>query len=176
MKKEKQELTLLCLQCGKYKIEEDRVMYKTVGTGHWSEMAYGVLPGGYSQVQLTNSKRGKKNVSIRVYKHVVIYLANYGLYPEGFHIDHIDRDKDNNHPSNLRAVTAKANSDNKEPERMRGGEIRTIRSNDIAQIRELHAKGFSQSAIAKMLNKNRLTIRYTIKNIEAGRVMKYEVV
>jgi hypothetical protein len=41
--------------------------------------------------------------------HRIIYYLHYGVWPGDFHIDHIDGDKLNNNPENLRLVTHKQN-------------------------------------------------------------------
>jgi len=44
--------------------------------------------------------------------HRVVYLAKHREIPEGYEIDHIDRNTHNNRISNLRAVTRKDNMKN----------------------------------------------------------------
>jgi len=44
--------------------------------------------------------------------HRIVYLAKYGGIPEGYEVDHIDRNTHNNIISNLRAVTIKENMKN----------------------------------------------------------------
>jgi hypothetical protein len=41
--------------------------------------------------------------------HRIIYYLHYGVWPGDFHIDHIDGDRLNNRPENLRLVTHKQN-------------------------------------------------------------------
>jgi len=43
--------------------------------------------------------------------HRLVYFLHTGEWPK--YVDHIDRNKINNHPSNLRAVTARTNSSNR---------------------------------------------------------------
>lgn len=49
--------------------------------------------------------------------HRVVFEHYYGPVPVGHEIDHIDRDKSNNLPWNLRAVTRSVNMANKGPDR-----------------------------------------------------------
>ena len=45
--------------------------------------------------------------------HKLIWVSFYGSVPEGFHIDHIDRDRFNNSLCNLRLVSVKENMANR---------------------------------------------------------------
>ena len=55
--------------------------------------------------------KNKKPVVIPV--HRLVYLAYKGDIPEGYDVDHIDRDTLNNHPDNLRAISRKENLANR---------------------------------------------------------------
>lgn len=171
MKKIKQQQVLQCLSCGKYKVIDDKIFTLHKGKNEWRELKPHVLPSGYAQVTLFNSVRGKGNIDVTAYTHVVIYLANNGLYPEGWQIDHKDRDNRNCLPDNLEAKPAVDNIKNSSNNG--GGAIRLIRRQEIVNIKELSGKGMSQSAIARQLNLNRLSVRYTIKQIESGFPLKY---
>lgn len=48
--------------------------------------------------------------SVTKSKHRVIAEALFGACPEGSEVDHIDNDRTNNHPSNLRYITKSANN------------------------------------------------------------------
>lgn len=50
-----------------------------------------------------------------VYVHRMVYEAFKGEIPEGMEIDHIDRNKHNNNPDNLRVVTRAENNKNRVP-------------------------------------------------------------
>lgn len=127
------------------------------------------LPTGYSQYILINES-GEKCI---VYRHVLSYLAKTRrLYPEGCHIDHIDRDIDNCRWDNLRAVSPRENQMNSKKEVFT--EWRTIRGKEIEDIKKLMSQGLGQAEIARKLNLNRLSVRYTMKQIEAGKKLKYE--
>lgn len=45
--------------------------------------------------------------------HVLIWTLLHGEIPEGYEIDHIDRDRSNNNPDNLRLVTRSLNCRNR---------------------------------------------------------------
>lgn len=49
----------------------------------------------------------------RAYVHIISYEIHYGAVPEGFEVDHIDHNRINNNPSNLRAVKRSVNAKNK---------------------------------------------------------------
>lgn len=48
---------------------------------------------------------------LRFYYHRIVFFLHSGLWPDM--VDHIDHDKANNHPTNLRAATALTNAHNK---------------------------------------------------------------
>lgn len=48
----------------------------------------------------------------KMYVHRVVACLMFGDLPPGMHIDHIDRDRTNNRPENLRIVTPSANAFN----------------------------------------------------------------
>ena len=50
-----------------------------------------------------------------VYVHRMVYEAFKGEIPEGMEIDHIDRNRQNNNPDNLRVVTRSENNKNRNP-------------------------------------------------------------
>lgn len=41
----------------------------------------------------------------RTYLHRDVYMAAHGAIPDGFHVHHVDHNPDNNHPSNLAAIS-----------------------------------------------------------------------
>lgn len=55
--------------------------------------------------------KNKKLVNIPL--HRLVYLTFKGDIPEGYDVDHIDRDTLNNHPDNLRAISRKENIANR---------------------------------------------------------------
>lgn len=63
----------------------------------------------YLSVRLYDGRGNAKKMVV----HKIVYLAFIGEIPQGMHIDHIDRDRRNNRPENLRCVTPKENMANK---------------------------------------------------------------
>ena len=75
--------------------------------GKLFDLKYGRIPGwlkhdGYWQVS---------HMDVKYYAHRVIWLLNYGYWPNV--VDHIDRDRANNKIDNLREVNALESSTNK---------------------------------------------------------------
>jgi hypothetical protein len=174
MKKAKQKLVLTCLECGKYKVEGDSLYYLVKKTGEWKMMKPIKHKSGYQQYRIGNNLRTEgANASVVVYRHILIYLAYNGMYPAGWHIDHINRDNTDNRPENLEAKPPKENKENS-TNRWDALPPAKIRAKEIQQIKELMQQGLNHSEIARRLALNRLTVRYTIKNIESGKPLKYE--
>ena len=172
MKKEKQVMLNEIIKNYDIDIELGKV-YDKKG----KELPFQILPNGYHQRRLYNGRRNRngKNVSVQgaYYLHQVIYFAKFGFYDEGCVIDHIDRDKSNNRIDNLRCVTHKVNVSNK-GERSKSLSVKFVRGNEIAEIRRMMNLNMSQSAIARVLGLNRLTVRWTMKKIENGIPLKYD--
>lgn len=173
MKFIKQLQVLSCLQSGKYKVDEDEVRWYHKAKAQWFVLKPNVLPTGYKQITLCVPSRKGKGLSLQCYLHQAIFLSFNGTFDPTWQIDHKDNDHRNNLPSNLRAVPISVNLDNRPRRKPNKQGIRTIRSKEIEQIKELVAAGFSQSSIAKQLDLNRCSVRYTIKQIEAGKTLKY---
>lgn len=170
MKLKKQLDTLKCLESGCYRVIDGDVYTKT--GGGWRIMSPHTLPSGYMQMIISNHRRGVENVRVVIYKHILCYMAENGAYPVGWEIDHIDRDKKNTMPDNLRAVPPVVNCENKDAREF--GEMRPIRGLEIDNIRTLWKGGCSQSDIARQLNLNRLSVRRVMKIMEAGGELKFD--
>jgi hypothetical protein len=171
----KQNTLVDILSLGRYRIEDNKV-YALKSNG-WKELAPCILPTGYKQFNITNNLRGPRRKAVRVYQHVLTYIATHGTYTEGLVVDHIDGDVSNNRIENLRAIPQRANiRPDKTYATRSANEYGTtpIRSKEIADIKELMALGFSQAHIARTLNLNRCSVRYTINNIKSGKVLKFE--
>lgn len=68
----------------------------------WSVNGVGyIMPSGYIKV-CVRAADGKVCVD---YEHRVAYRATHGEIPPGFDIDHIDGNRSNNEPANLRAIS-----------------------------------------------------------------------
>ena len=92
----------------KYKryIDDDCVIYRyRKGNGKFVQVKPSINNCGYEFICY-------KEHSI-VYVHRLVYEAFKGEIPEELEIDHIDRNKHNNNPDNLRLVTRKENCKNR---------------------------------------------------------------
>ncbi|NBW08293.1 MAG: HNH endonuclease [Caulobacteraceae bacterium] len=92
--------------------EVNAVLRHKNGRLYWKVHKYQRLVG----TEITNLDR-YGYVTLRIagrwfFAHRVIWLLVYGNWPERF-LDHIDGDKSNNHPSNLRLATSSQNSANR---------------------------------------------------------------
>lgn len=159
------------ISTGRYKYQDGEVIHTR--SGITKPMKGGRLPSGYVQMIIFNGRRGEHGIKVIIYKHVFIYMLNNGTYPEGYEIDHKDRDVSNNKIENLRSVDSKANSANKRPS-VRTKKQKNIRHKEISMIRQLLSQGKNQSEIARELNLGRLAVRYIVKQIESGAELKYE--
>lgn len=65
----------------------------------------GSVVNGYRVVNIRN---GTVKLQCRV--HRIVWIAQHGIIPEGYVIDHINNDKQDNRISNLQVITTKANS------------------------------------------------------------------
>jgi hypothetical protein len=167
MKIEKQKIVLQAIKSGRYRCVSDEVY--SLRYGRWNKLLGGLVDGGYRQVVVSNHRNDDGRASTDVYLHILIYMIHTGkTFGEGKKIVHLDGDVTNNEISNLSCVPS--------GEKIERDEVvkRPIREKEIAAIRELHAKGLSQSAIARELKLNRLSVRYTIKKIESGEPLKHE--
>ena len=87
-------------------------IYKICSDGHTYHfksrpLKIQTLPNGYKYVRL-----GSKDKSLH-YVHRLVWKAFNGEIPEGYEIDHKDRDKNNNSLSNLRCVDKKTQQMNR---------------------------------------------------------------
>jgi hypothetical protein len=175
MTKDKQQRVLQCFAGGKYRVNgaEGRIESYRKAADQWLPLAGHLMPNGYRQLDMSLG-RGK-GPGIMVYEHIAVWLGLNGEYEEGRQVDHINRCPSDNRADNLRIVTPAQNLENRAPrKRTARGDSRVIRGEEIAQIRQLHADGHSQSAIGRALDLHRLSVRYVIKRIENGEELKYE--
>ena len=167
MIKEKQTAVINCLQTGRYIIKDDKI-YNKKGR----ELFTRSLPTGYIQCSMFNGKRYGKGIKVIAYKHIVIYLHNFGEYSPELVIDHKDNNNRNNIPDNLQAITQSKNKA-KSPTLSKSDYI-GIRSAEIAQIRQLLLTTNNCSEISRIINRKRTATLYIIKQIKAGNPIKYE--
>ena len=175
MTNEKKNQLLAVLSTGRYKCIDNDIY--AVKSGGLHLLTGTTLPSRYRQHTLYNGVRGGKGIKVTVYQHIICYMATYGTYPDGYVIDHIDGDNTNNRIDNLRAIPHRLNLNpikTSITKQNNNQQTNPIRAADIALIRQYMAEGYSQSAIARMIGKNRLSVRYTIQNILAGNTLKYE--
>lgn len=169
MKKQNQLRVLENLKSGKYKVVNDKIF--VLAKKGYKEMKGTTFPSGYKQFFFSP---GNPDLKVAAYCHQIVYLAYFGEYDETLVIDHLDRNNRNNMPLNLEPKTHKQNVENSTKRKRNKNGVRSIRNKEIKEIRRLHAEGRSQSYIARELDLNRLSVRYTIKNIEKGVALKYE--
>lgn len=176
MKKEKQELALRILGNGRYRVDGVRGILQSfrVGRGEWVDCVPTTLLSGYKQ-HIIYLGRGKKE-KVVVYLHLLVYLSENGIYEEGLVVDHEDSNPGNCAISNLRLTTVNGDLEFSIKNRPKThNDWRVIRHEEIRQIRELMKVGASQSAIAKALDLNRLSVRHIYNKINKGEPLKFEV-
>lgn len=121
----------------------DGVLYTKVKTGPNStigEKKFKERKDGYLDIKLF----GKKHLY-----HRVVWELVYGEIPDGMFIDHIDHNRKNNKPSNLRLVTRTENNRN-------------------SSLRHDNKSGFSGVRFCKQKNKWQATIGDSSKLIQLG--------
>lgn len=88
-------------------IDDDCVIYRfRKGNGKFVQVKPSINNCGYEFICYKANKI--------VYVHRLVYEAFKGEIPEEFEIDHIDRNKHNNNPDNLRLVTRSENMSNRD--------------------------------------------------------------
>ena len=85
--------------------------------------------------------------------------------PEGYEIDHIDRDRKNNFPNNLRLVTKKENNRNKDIKGEKNG-FSKLKEKEVREILELVLN--HEMTKQEVADKYRVSFA-TIKAIRSGR-------
>lgn len=95
----------------------------------------------------------------------LVYSNVYGEIPKGYEIDHIDRNRKNNYPENLRLTTRLENNKNKDIK----GE-----KNGFAKLKEKEVREIIELVLTHKMTKQEIANKYhvsfaTIKAIRSGR-------
>lgn len=136
------------------------VTYKSAN-GRKCKMNFYENEGGYLWTSL--AIRDKTKISGRINR--LVYSNLCGEIPRGYEIDHIDRDRQNNYPENLRLVTRLENNKNKDIK----GE-----KNGFAKLKDEDVLDILDCVLGHKCTKQQLADKYnvsfaTIKAIRAGR-------
>lgn len=161
----------------KYKVDvESGIVYRyRKNTSEYRPICVNKLPNGYLQVSLFAGRGLGKGIV--TYAHHVVWLYANGEFDEQLQINHINGLRQDNRLDNLELVTPKENIAHSlkfKPRNYSPYANKTIRNQEIKEIRLLHSLGHSQSAIARSLGLGRLSVRYIIKRIESGEPLKFE--
>lgn len=133
----------------------------TSANGRKCKMRFYENQGGYLWTSLALKDHTK--ISGRLNR--LVYSNIYGEIPKGYEIDHIDRDRRNNFPNNLRLVTRRENNKNKDIKGEKNG-FAILTNESVREILELvltHKK--TKAEIAEEYGVSFATI----KAIRAGR-------
>jgi hypothetical protein len=120
---------------------------------------------GYMKVMLYNNSIKQVYIHRLVAQHFILNVNNYK------YVDHIDRDKQNNHVYNLRWVSASENTRNT-ADKPRYSVERTLKynsENTKSKIRELYKAGSKVFEISKLLNIPRQTVSNYIKDLRQSK-------
>lgn len=141
--------------------EEGAYITYTSANGRKCKMRFYENTNGYLWTSLALKDHTK--ISARLNR--IVYSNVYGEIPKGYEIDHIDRDRKNNYPENLRLVTKKENNKNKDIK----GE-----NNGFSKLRESDVRDILEQILSHSKTKPELAKEYrvsfaTIKAIRSGR-------
>ncbi len=143
----------------RYDVRPDGTVWKLyLGSGrpwvknpHWKQTGLSPNSNGY-YVLGYGGRKGKT-----IYVHHVVFRKFHGPIPEGMEVDHVNRDKQDNRPENLRLATRGMNHANCDRyEKGPGGVVLTDEQRD--EIQEETRKGASISALARRFSVSRDTI------------------
>lgn len=171
MKVDKQNMVIWVLSKGRYRVNPELGILESFrSTGEWKEVKPGVQKTGQKQHVLYHN-----TTSVKVYLHILVWISQNGPYKEGKVVHHKDTNMGNCALINLELVTHKKNIKYSLVNRAKTRENdNRIRGEVITKIREKMAEGKNHSVIARELNLKRLGVRYVVKQIEAGKTLKFE--
>lgn len=122
-------------------------------------------PSGYKIVHLSANNEKK---AVRI--HRLVWIAKHGVIPEGYIVDHINNDKEDNRISNLQLLTSAENSTkaasdgryNMEPHTKLSAEVRTTLYHEYVSgkgtYRELAERyGISKSRVGQIIKEHDYT-------------------
>lgn len=145
--------------------EEGAFIEYTSANGRKCKMKFYENQGGYLWTSLALKDHTK--MSGRLNR--LVYSNVYGEIPKGYEIDHIDRNRKNNFPDNLRLTTKKENNQNKDIK----GE-----KNGFSKLKEKDVKDILVLVLEHKMTKQEIADKYnvsfaTIKAIRSGRNWKH---
>ena len=112
--------------------EEGAYIEYRSANGRKCKMKFYENQGGYLWTSLALKDHTK--ISGRLNR--LVYSNVFGEIPKGYEIDHIDRDRKNNFPDNLRLVTKKENNQNKDVKGEKNG-FSKLKEREVREILEL---------------------------------------
>lgn len=119
---------------------------------------------GYWYVRVKPQEKGlafRVGKTVKKYVHRLVAEAWHGNPFEGAEADHIDRDRSNNTPENLRWVTRQENADNRvlNPNKGSASNLSKLNEEDVRLIRKELGAGAKASDLATKYDVNVSTIR-----------------
>lgn len=142
-------------------IEDGGYVTYTSANGRKCKMKFYENTNGYLWTSLALQDRTK--VSGRINR--LVYSNLFGEIPEDYEVDHIDKNRKNNFPNNLRLLTRKENNCNKDIKGEKNG-FSKLTEKEVYEILELAlSHKMTQQEIA---NKYHVSFA-TVKSIRSGR-------
>lgn len=171
MKLDKQRTVLWILEKGRYRINPELGILESFRADQqWKQVKPRIQPTGQKQVVICHN-----GTSINVYLHILVWISQNGSYKVGKVVHHIDTDMGNCAIWNLKLTTHKKNIEYSLVNRAKTRENdNRMRGDVITKIRDKVSEGKNHSEIARELGLKRLGVRYIVKQIEAGKSLKFE--